>query len=77
MRDIENRERLICNGERMDFTKARATDFSQNKDIIMPGPVSISDEVRIQSQKDNHMDVIKDYMRTNCDKDGNMRESEI
>ena len=42
----------------------------------MPGPVNISDEVRIQSQKDNHMDVIKDYMRTNCDKDGNMRESE-
>ena len=75
-RDKENRERVICNQERVDFTKARATDFNQNKYIVMPGPVDIREEVRIQAQKDTHMDVIREYMRTNCDKDGNMKGSE-
>ena len=75
-RDKENRERVICNQERVDFTKARATDFNQNKDIVMPGPVDIREEVKIQAQKDIHMDVVREYMKTNCDKDGNMRRSE-
>ena len=75
-RDRENRERLICTEERIDFSKIRATDLTQNKDIIMPGPVEIAEEVKIQTQKECHMSVIRNYMNSNCDKDGNIRESE-
>ena len=76
VRDRENRDRVICNSERVNFANIRATDLSHNKDIIMPGPVEIREEVKIQTQKENHMRVIREYMIAKCEKEGRIRESE-
>ena len=43
---------------------------------MMPGPVEISQEIRIQSQKDKHMTTVRDYIDKYCDKKGMIRDSE-
>ena len=57
----------------MSLSRVRATDLPTNKVIVIPDPVDIREEVRIQAQKDIHMDVVREYMKTNCDKDGNVK----
>ena len=68
---------MICDGKRIDFTNVRATDLPHNKDIQMPGPVEINQEIRIQSQRENHMKTVRNYMTVNCDKKGVIHDSEI
>ena len=58
MRDHENRMRMVYNDQKICFSNLRAMDFSQNKEIKMPGPVYISNEMKIQLQKDNHREAI-------------------
>ena len=48
----------------------RVTDLLRNKDILMPGPVQIKDELRIQSRKEEHVDIVKDYMFRHCERKG-------
>ena len=37
------------NGNRIDLSHMRAKDMVHNKDIMMPGPPEISDEIKIQT----------------------------
>ena len=75
-RDRANTERMIYDERRIKFANLRATDFSSNKDIIMPGPVKIRDELIIQQKKEKHIDTVKEYMLTNCDRKGVINQSE-
>ena len=54
-RDRENREREISNGSRISLHYIRATDLPHNKDVIMPGPAEIRQEIKIQKQISDHI----------------------
>ena len=51
-RHEENKLRMVSDGKKVNFSNMRATDFPQNKDLIVPQPVRIKDELRIQSQRE-------------------------
>ena len=76
IRDRENMERLIYNLNRISQANLRATDFSSNKDIVTPGPVDLKSEIRIQQQKDNHMNAVNKYVVSRCDRKGEIIQSE-
>ena len=50
---------MIYDEKRIRFDNLRATDFSSNKDIVIPGPVELRDELIIQEQREEHMDTVK------------------
>ena len=37
--------------------------------------IYISDEIKVQTQRENHIETVKEYMNTHCDLKGNVRDS--
>ena len=65
------------------MTNLRATDLPHIKDINMPGPAPIAEEIEIQSMKEKHVNTVRKYVNHHCDLKGvikgsqNLTESEI
>ena len=76
-RDREFLERKPCNKDRINLSKLRATDIPSCKDMIMPGPVNMRDELKIQERSQRYMDTVRDYMCEQCDKKGVINESDV
>ena len=37
--------------------------------------IYISDEIKVQTQRENHIETVKEYMKSHCDLKGNVRDS--
>ena len=47
-----------------------------NKDIVVPDPVEISEEVKIQANRNIHVNIVRNYMNEFCDRKGTVRDSQ-
>ena len=62
IRDRESKE--------VNFSKLRVTQFKSNKMIYMPTPIEAREEIKIESQRFEALDTVRDYLRSNCDDKG-------
>ena len=76
-RDREYLERRPCTKIRVDMTKVRATDLPACKDMMMPGPAKIRDELVIQTEIQSYMDTLDEYLHRQCDSKGVIKDSEV
>ena len=83
LRDEQNKIRVVCNSERVNMTNLRATDLPHNKDVNMPGPAPISEEIQIQAVREWYVNTVRKYVNDHCDAKGvikgsqNLTESEF
>ena len=70
----ENKERQACTAKNINLSKVIAMDLSGNKDIIMPSPAKIKDELIIQTRMQDYMDTVHQYMISKCDSRGMFKE---
>ena len=68
---------MLCNSERVNLYNLRATDLPSNKDLQMPGPAPIANELEIQSCHETHINTVRKYINHKCDLKGVIRGSEI
>ena len=88
LRDNEEQNRKIESGDtdinvvkknpnHIDFTTIRATDLKNNKRVIITKPDDDEEEIRRNSVKKELELVFVNYMKDNCDKSGNLKESNL
>ena len=58
LKDKENMERKQCFKARIDLARTSSTDLPGSKDIVMPGPVEMGEEVNIQIRSQLCMDTL-------------------
>ena len=76
-RDRDYLERRPCTKIRVDMTKVRATELPSCKDMMMPGPAKIRDELVIQTEIQSYMDTLDEYLHRQCDSKGVIKDSEV
>ena len=59
----------------MDLAKGRSTDLPGAKDLKLPGPVGLRDEIKIQCRSQTYMDTLINYMCNHCDNKGICEDS--
>ena len=55
----------------------RAMDLPRNKDLMMPGPVGLKDEIEIQNVMGSYMESLESYMQTYYDNKGVIKQTEV
>ena len=79
LRVVKNREyldRKACRKDRIDMTKIRATELPGSKDMKMPGPVTMREELKIQLRSQSHLDAVALYICEKCDEKGTISDSD-
>ena len=61
----------------MDFRKIRATEFKNNKRVILPKPGDENEEVTRRNMKSEFRKVVEKYINENCDTFGNILDNNI
>jgi hypothetical protein len=69
-KDKDKDDRKICDGVKIDFGKVRATEMTHNKVIHMPKQCDIRDKIKIQTQRIETMDELKNFVKNRCDENG-------
>ena len=75
-KDKEYLARKACTSEIIDLGKIRATDLPSNKEIHMPGPANLKEEMEIQRKKQIYLDVVRNYKANKCDNKGNCAQGD-
>ena len=57
-KDQEHIERQACRSDVINLAKIQTTDLPCNKDIILPEPASLRDELLIQNKMQEHLDTL-------------------
>ena len=73
-KDEEHRRRRPFTAEVIDLAKVRCTDLPGNKDIMMPAPASLREELKIQGRMQEYLDVVNQYLNSECDSRGMPRD---
>ena len=66
-KDEEHRRRKPFTAEVIDLAKVRCTDLLGKKDIMMPAPASLREELKIQGRMQEYLDVVNRYLNSDCD----------
>ena len=61
----------------LDLRNLRATDFKNNKRVIVPELSNDNDEITRNNLKNELKKVFVKYKNENCDKDGNLKENNL
>ena len=61
----------------MNLSLMRSTDLPNCKDIKMPGPAGIREEIQIQLRTQAYLDTVDEYLHQNCDSRGVSECSEV
>ena len=61
----------------LDFRNVRATDFTNNKRVILPELDNDPEEIRRNNLKNELRQVVEKYKNENCDKSGNIVENNL
>ena len=63
--------------KRLDFRNLKATDFKNNKRVILPEPDDDNEEIRRKNLKAELKNIVIKYRNENCDKSGNIIENNL
>ena len=55
-------ERNPCRKDRVNLSLMRSTDLPDCKDIKMPGPTGIREEIQIQLRTQAYLDAVDEYL---------------
>lgn len=61
-KDKDHMERKSCTKDKIYLGKVRATDLPSNKDLMMPRPASIKEEIEIQTVMSTYMETLESFM---------------
>ena len=77
MRQQEEKEVYRPVERRMEFSRRRVTDMPTNRDIYIPEPAEQNVETVLDNISSKVTAVANDYIRTKCDKKGNIKEGNL
>ena len=59
----------------MSFDCVRATDLPSNKDIVIPSPVAINIDIKIQTMQQEQVGLVSQHDARSCKNNGEIRDS--
>jgi hypothetical protein len=75
-KDKESKDRKVANGKAVSFAKQRPTDLRHCKSTTMPKAADMRTEIKIQNQRLESLETIRDFIHENCDEEGNVKDGE-
>ena len=59
------------------MSKIRATKLPGSKDMKMPEPVQVREEIKIQVRSQSYMEALSNFMCDQCDEKGELKDGDV